>query len=466
MATTSTSDRTRSTLVVSSASTFLVLANFAMALVIVPDTAASLGANAVGTTWIIGGISLGLSTVLLVAGSLADDHGRRRVFVIGAAAFALSSVICALAQDTAVFVIGRVLQGGASAAVMAAGLGLVGHAFPTGPARARATGLWGAMVGAGTAIGPLIAAALTELVSWRVAFWLVAVAAAALAIAGRLGVDESRSDVPRRLDLPGALTFAVGVGLLVTALTQARAGWGQPAVIVLLIAAVLLIAVFVVVERRVAEPMLDLALLRRPLFRAATLGALFNGIAVIGFISYTPTAMQIALGLTPVGSALVIGIWAGLSTVVALRSGRVQRISARIRLAVGLALCGAGELAMIGFTEHSDWVRLLPGFVIAGAGYGLTNAALGTLAVQSVPASSVAMGSGANNTARYVGSCVGFALTAAVIALAPATGSAPHEYAVGMTFAAVVAAALTLVGAALVGLSREPARVAAPSLAN
>ncbi|MDA3645142.1 MFS transporter [Saccharopolyspora indica] len=452
---------TRATLAISCAATLLVLINFTAPMVTVRIIGAELDSGASGQTWILSSISVGLAAFLLVAGSLADGFGRKRVFVTGGVLLGLASAMCAMAPTALVFVLARVVQGGASAALLAAGLGLLGHVFPPGPERARATGLWGAMVGGGITIGPVFSALLNKVADWTLAYWIIAALSLLLAGWAALSLEESRSERARKLDLAGVMTLGGGLSFLVAALTEGRGGWTRPHVLVCLAAALVLLVAFARVERKAADPMLDLGLLKRPAFLAATTGALVTGAAVVGFMTYVPIAVQQVLGLSPLASAVLFGVWAGVSFLVAPQARRLTgRIEARNQIAGGLALCGLGQLALIGIGVQSAWWQLVPGLVLAGAGSGIANASLAGLAVQSVPPNQVAMGSGANNTARYLGSSVGIALVAAVLTMAPGGGGPAGEFASGMTWAAVVSAALSILGAVVVASLRTPARSA------
>jgi MFS family permease len=454
-----TSTAPRVTLTVACVATLLVLVNFTAPLSTIQIIGSQLGAGPSGQTWILGAISVGLAASLLVAGSLADDLGRKRVFLSGGALLVAATVVCAMAPGTLVFVLSRVVQGGASAAILASSLGLLGHVFPAGPERVRATGLWGAMVGGGIAIGPVYSVLLIKVAAWPIAYWVLAAITALITLWAAVALTESRSEHRRRLDLPGVISLGSGIGLLVAAFTESRGGWGQAHVLIMLAASVLLVAVFVMVERRAAAPMLDLGLLRNPSFVAATLGAFLIGVAVIGFTTYIPTEAQRVLGLSPLASAGILAIWSGLSFVAALRARRmVWLFSGRPQVAAGLVLCGIGELALIGIGEDSSWWRFVPGLALAGLGSGLANAALAGLAVQSVPAHRTAMGSGANNAARYLGSSLGVALIASVVALAPVGGGPGAEFAGGMTYAAIISGVLAIVGALVVMACRERPR--------
>ncbi|MBH1935256.1 MFS transporter [Streptomyces sp. AV19] len=449
-------NRPRTTLAISCAATLLVLLNFTAPLPAAALIGADLGAGASGRTWILGGIGVGLAASLMVAGSLADDHGRKRVFVAGGGLLALASAGCALATAPWAFVFARVVQGTAGAALLAAGLGLLGHACAPGPERARATGLWGAMVGGGIALGPVFSALVVRAADWRAVYWAVAAAAGALALWGAASLAESRNPRRRGFDAGGAVTLGLGVSLLVAALVEGRGGWARPHVLALLAAAAVALAAFGAVERRADAPLLDLALLRRPAFLASTVGALVVGAGVVGFMTYVPTAAQSLFGMSPLQSAGVLAIWSGLSFVAAPQARRLAgRVTDRHQVAAGLLACGVGQLALAGIGEHASWWRLVPGLVVAGLGSGVVNAALAGLAVRSVPADRVAVGSAANNASRYLGSSIGVALVATVLALAPQGGGAAHAVGVGMSRAALVTGVLVLAGAGLVALCRE-----------
>ncbi len=426
----------RATLPVVAAATMLALMNYNATASTLPAMARDLGAGTGGQTWLLNGIAVGAAVLLLIAGSLADDHGRRRVFAAGATALAVSSLACAAAPTTLVFVLGRVVQGGATAAVLAAGLGLLGHAFLAGPARARATGVWGAMLGLGIALGPEASAALGN---WRAWYVLAAVASAVLAVAARVTLAESKAERPRRPDVPGVLTFGAGLAALLGGITLCRGGWARPQVAVLFVAAAVLLAAFAVAELRSREPMLDLTLFRRPDFVVSVSGAFFTGAAAIGMMSFLPTIVGRVMGESPLAAGAVLTLWAGVAFAVSLQ---VRHLAVRPRhlIAVGLVLCAAGFLAMLGLSAGWGWWRLAPGLVVSGIGSGLLNAALARMAVESVPPGRAAMGSGANNTARYVGASVGVAVVVAIATSTP-------DLVAGARDALVFAACTALAGA-------------------
>jgi hypothetical protein len=207
--------------------------------------------------------------------------------------------------------------------------------------------------------------------------------------------------------------------------------------------------------------MIDLTLFRSPRFVAATAGAFATGAGIIGLLSFMPAFLGLAFRLPATGAALLFLTWSGSSVVMALLARRLPAsVTGRARLAAGLVGVAAGQLMLVGLTSSTTWPRLLPGLLVAGVASGLLNAALGREAVASVPADRGGMGSGANNTARYVGSAVGVTVVSVVVA-AHATAPAASGLITGWNIAAIVTAAISLVGAGVVLAAREPERGAA-----
>lgn len=402
---------------VTGAAPLLVLMNYSTPLIMVPQTAAHLGTGASGQVWIMSGISLGLAALLLVAGGLADDYGRRRVFVAGAALLAVASAVGAAAPNILVFVLARIVQGMASAALLATSLGIMGHAFPAGQARLRATGLYGAMMGAGVALGPLLGGALERPAGWNAAYWIYALAAALLALSAMAVLPESRAARPRRLDVGGVLTLGLGLAALLAAITEGRQGWLRGPVIVLFCVAAVLIAAFGVIETRGRQPLLEPALFRRPVFLLATVAAAIQGLAVIALMSDLSTVLEHRQAFTPLAAAGAIAYWAGVAFLVSLQVKKVRLRPGRL-LTVGFLCIAGGDLLMIGVAGHWSWPQAAAGLFFAGAGYGIANAALARLALDSVPAGRASVGSGANNTARYIGSAVGIPIVVAIVTAA------------------------------------------------
>ena len=445
------------TLTVAAAGPLLVLIAFTVPVTTLMSTAGALGAGAGLQAWIMSGMSVGAAAGLLSSGAVGDDYGRRRAFIAGALVLALTSALAAVAATAWVLVIARILQGLGGAAILACGLGVIGHAFPPGSPRVRATGVWAAALGAGVAIGPLLSAALNQLGGWRLPYVLTAVAAVGLTVAARALLPESRAEKPRRIDVAGTLLLGLGIAALLSALIEGRGGWAEPRVAALLLAGLVLLGAFVAVERRIEDPMLDMALFRRPAFLGATVAAFAAGIGVLSLVSALPMVLERTVGTSTVTSALMLLAWSATSVVTAFAVRWLPaEVTPRAQLIAGLAGSALGQFGLIGLDANASVVRLVPALLIVGAAYGVLNAALGRQAVASVPAGRTAMGSGANNTARYLGSGIGLALVTVLVTHA-GTGAGTADLLDGWNVAVVVTAGFSIFGAVIVFLAREGA---------
>ncbi|MEQ3552417.1 MFS transporter [Pseudonocardia nematodicida] len=430
----------RRTVAVAALGTTLCLVSYTAPLATLPRIAADLGSGPSGQSWILSSMSLGLTAVLLTAGTLADRFGRRRTFVAGALVLAFASAGGALSGGTGGFVAGRVVQGVGAAAVIACSLALISHALPPGPARSRATGLWGAALAAGIAAGPLLAGA----VGWRVLYLLIGLAGLVLAVAARALLVESTASRPRRPDVLGMLLLAAGLAVLLAGLTGARRlPIGAPA-LALLVAGAVLLAGFVVVQVRSRRPMAGPELFRHPGLVAATVASLVTGLGIIALSSYLPALWGRLHGGTPlVAAALLLG-WSGTSIVTALLTRRIsERVVGGARLGGGLLVMAVGQLGLLAAGAGAGVV--LAALVVTGAGTGVVNATLGREAVASVPPDRAGTGSGINNTSRYLGAAIGVTVTS--VLTSPTGAETPAELLAGWRVAVLVAVAVTLAGA-------------------
>ena len=433
----------RSTLLVAVAATFAVLACYTLPVTTLGDTAATVHANTDGQAWILSSMSLGLAASLLVIGAIADDHGRRRVFVAGAALFAASSVLAALAPTTLVFVIARLLQGVGGAALTVCSLGLLAHAYPEPAHRARVTGIWGAALGAGIAVGPLMASGLESLSGWRASYWCIAALAAVICAAGRFALDESSAAEPRPVDYLGGTLLTFGVSALLAGLVEGRDGWTRPITIVLLGAGVVLLDVFRRSQASRSAAMLEPALFRSRAFVAATIGATANGLGAIGLMSFEPSLVERGLQRSILSASVALLAWSGVSVLTALLARRLPaRLHPHRQMTGALVAIAIGQLLLTGVATDSTTLRLVPGLLLAGVGSGMLNASLARQAVASVPAMRAAVGSGANNTARYIGAAIGVTIVVII-----AGRSTPAGIVSGWNIAAIVTAGWSLLGA-------------------
>lgn len=429
--------------------TALVLVTYVVPMATLPQTAADLGSGPGARAWILSSMSVGLAAALLATGAVGDALGRRRTYLVGLVGTGLGSLGCALARDSVVFVGFRVLEGVGGAAILACGLAILAHAFPQPHQRAHATAIWGASVGVGISVGVLLAAALDIGTGWRATYVVVAVVALGLVVPSLRRLPESSADDPRSVDAAGVLTLAASMTLLVVGLTQARSGL-DPSVVLLLVLAVLLLTAFGVIEMRTREPMIEPALLRSPGFVAATIGSLVLGGGIISQSSNVPSVIQLGLGGSLWAASGLLLVWSVTSVVTSLvvRSVRI-RLSGPYLIAVSLVVVGLGQLLGLGLAVGSSVWRLVPCFLVAGLGTGVLNAVLGREAVANVPPERAAMGSGSNNTARYLGAACGITVFS-VIATHAGSGVGPAKLVDGWNTAVVVASAISLLGAAAI----------------
>src|SRR6478736_9864326 len=261
------------TLVAVAAGTFMLLLDVTIVNVALPDIEQAFNASLADLQWVIDAYALTLAALLLTAGSLADRYGRRLLFAIGIVVFTLGSLLCGLATGSTFLSLARAAQGVGGAIMFATGLALLSGAFH-GRDRGTAFGVFGAVTGVAVAVGPVLGGALTSGLSWRWIFFVnLPIGIAALAVT-LLRVDESRAPTAHRVDWAGCVTFSAALGALVFGLIRSHVdGWGSVTVAGSLVASVVLLVAFVVVEKTSAAPMLDLSLLRVPTFGGGLIAA-------------------------------------------------------------------------------------------------------------------------------------------------------------------------------------------------
>jgi EmrB/QacA subfamily drug resistance transporter len=396
--------------------TFMLLLDITVVNVALPDIAKDLKTSFSDLQWVIDAYALGLASLLLTAGTLADRFGHRRIFVGGLVAFTLASILCGVATTPMFLILARGAQGIGGAAMFATSLSLIAHAF-SGPDRGTAFGIWGATIGAAVAIGPLVGGVLTQQVSWESIFF-VNVPIGIAGVAGALAkVDEFRSPSAQRVDIPGLVTFSGGLFLLIFALVRGNAeGWGSSLIVGFLVGAAVLLAAFVLVERRAREQaMFDLTLFRKPAFGGASIAAFGLSASMFAMFLYITLYIQNTLGYSPQETGIRFLPLTVVSFFVAPAAGRVSRtLPVRVLFGVGMALVGGGLLWMSHIDADSEWTALLPGFILAGAGIGMVNPSLAQAAVGVVTPQRSGMASGINSTFRQVGIATGIAGLGAV----------------------------------------------------
>jgi EmrB/QacA subfamily drug resistance transporter len=411
--------------------TFMLLLDITVVNTALPAIRKDLGGSFTDLQWVIDAYALSLAALVLTAGSLADRLGRRRVFAIGLGIFSLASLLCALAPDPTFLNLARGLQGVGGAIMFAVSLALVAQEFPSGPERGMAMGIYGATIGIAVAIGPLVGGVLTDGFGWQSVFLLnVPIGLAAIAVT-YWKLAESRDPNATRIDWAGLLTFSTALFLAVLALVRGNdEGWGSTLIVSLFAGAAALMAAFVAIERRVAEPMLPLELFRRRAFTGVQLAAFAVSGSMFALFLYLTLYLQSFLGYSPIDAGIRYLPITIASFIVAPLSGMaLARIQARYLMSAGLALTGVGLVLMSGLQLSSGWTALLGGFLVSGAGVGLLNPVIADVALSVVPKERSGMAAGINDTFRQVGIAVGIAAWGAIFLGVGAAKT--HEVAAG-----------------------------------
>jgi EmrB/QacA subfamily drug resistance transporter len=392
----------------------MLLLDITIVNVALPSIAGDLDASFSDLQWTIDAYALSLAALMLVAGSLGDLLGHRRVFAAGLLVFSIASLLCGLAPDPLFLNLSRAVQGIGGAAMFATSLALIAQEFK-GRERGTALGIWGATAGASIAIGPLIGGALTSGIDWRWVFFVnVPIGIATLAILLAKVAETRRRKV--RPDWLGATTFSGALFALVFAIIRGNPdGWASTKVLTAFVAGGVLLALFVAAELVRAEPMLDLRLFRRPAFLGASLAAVAISASLFSVILYITLYLQNILGYSPFQAGLRFLPLTLLVLLVAPIAGRLsERVPVRVLLGAGLGLVTASLALMTNVAPSSDWTALLAGFIVGGAGSGLTNPALASAAIGTIEEERAGVGSGVNNTARQVGIAAGIAALGAI----------------------------------------------------
>jgi EmrB/QacA subfamily drug resistance transporter len=403
------------TLIAVSVAIFMLLLDITVVNVALPDIQSSLHSSFSDLQWVVNAYSLTLAAFLLTAGAVADLIGRRRVFITGLIVFTAASAACGLAASPLELNLFRAVQGTGGAMMFATSLALIASAFH-GKERGLAFGVYGGVIGAAVAVGPVVGGLITSGIGWEWIFFVnVPIGIGAVFLTLRQ-VTESSDPNARGVDWLGLVTFSCSLFLLVFALIQGNEkGWGSTEIVSFLAASVVLFAVFIVAELRQSRPMLDLSLFRRRAFTGASIVAFSVSASMFSMFLYLTLYIQDVLGYGPLAAGVRFLPITLLSFFVAPLAGRLSvRVPIRLMLGAGLLLVSGGLLSMSAVGAGSGWTVLIPGFILAGAGIGLINPPLAQTAVGVVHHSRSGMASGINNTFRQVGIATGVAGLGAV----------------------------------------------------
>jgi EmrB/QacA subfamily drug resistance transporter len=440
-----------------------------------PSAQRALGFSNADRQWVVTAYALAFGGLLLFGGRLSDLVGRRRMLIIGLVGFAAASAVGGAATSFAVLVIGRGAQGAFGAMLAPAALSTLTVTFTDPAERGKAFGVYGAIAGAGAAVGLLLGGVLTEYLSWRWCLY-VNVILAAIAVAGTVRLVAAQPRDPSvRIDWPGTVLAVAGLVAVVYGLSEAATkSWGAPETIVPLVAGVVLLAAFVLVERRVSHPLLPLPIVLNRFRGGAYLAIGLSGVGSFGIFLFLTYYLQLTLGYSPVKAGLaflpmVVAIVAASTT----SSGVLPRTGPRPLLPAGLVLAAGGMALLAGQlglrTSYLDWI--LPGILLFGAGFGVVFGVALNVATYGVGAADAGVASALVNTNQQVGGSIGVALlnTIAASALASyvlAHGRGPLVLAQAAVHSYVVVfwvSAAILAGSAAVCALVLPSGTAAPA---
>lgn len=383
-----------------------------------PSIQRDFGASVSALQWTIDAYTLTIACLLMLAGSTADRIGRRRVFQTGLLLFGLGSLLCSLAPDVGSLIGFRALQAIGGSMLNPVAMSIITNTFTDRRERAKAIGVWGAVIGGSMSLGPVVGGVLVDSVGWRSIFWInVPIVLAAVVLAARF-VPESRAPRARRFDPYGqALVGLVLGGLTFGVIEGPGHGWGSPLIVGCFVVAVVSAVLLVVVESRRRDPLIDPRFFRSAPFSAATVTAVAAFAALAGFLFLNALYLQDVRGFSPLHAGLLtlpMALMAGLLPVV---SGRlVASRGPRISLLAGGAGLTLGALILLMTIEADTPIgMLILAYAVFGIGFGMINAPITNTAVSGMPISQAGVASAVASTSRQVGSALGVAVLGSLV---------------------------------------------------
>ncbi len=444
---------------------FTLAVDFSILNVALPVIGREVGFALENLQWIATAFSLCAAGLTLLSGRVADLLGRRRVFFTGMALLGIASLAGGIATEPALLLAARVGQGIATALVIPSALALLLAAFDEGPLREKALGLNGALMAAGFTTGAVLGGLLTDILSWRWAFFLNIPVALGVLIAGPLVLHESRPATRQTLDVPGAITVTLGLFALVLGLTQAaETGWTSPFTLVALGAAAVLLVSFVLVERRAAAPLVPLWMVRRPAIAWGNLAGLAAFATETSLVFLLTLYVQRVLGYSPLGAGLSFAIL-GLGTVLGgLLGPRVIALfGTKGALAGGFAVQAAatGILVLLN-SEPGSLILLLIATFVGGVANLVVIVGFTVTATSGLPDTEQGLATGLATMSQQIGITLGIPIMSAIVTAhltsVGAGAAGPEVILGGLTTAILVNAGVCLAMAVLLAaFLRRPA---------
>jgi EmrB/QacA subfamily drug resistance transporter len=468
-------------LVLISAAQLMVVLDATVVNIALPHIQVALGFSQQNLQWIVTGYTLAFGGLLLLGGRSGDLLGRRRMFIVGVLLFSFASGLGGLAQGETWLILARLLQGAGAAIASPTALSLITTTFPAGPARNRAIAVYGAMSGAGAAIGLILGGALTQIHSgdnywgWRLTLLVNVPIGVFVAFMAPRVLGESEPQKGIGLDLPGALAATAGLASLVYGLTHAAgnlqaSNWGHVSTWFWIVLGVALIGAFLVIESRSREPLLPLHIVKHRSRGVSYVVMLVVGAAMFAMFFFLSLFVQQVLGYSSIKAGVAfLPFTVGIGVSAQLASSLVSRFDPRWISGVGGILAGTGMLTFSRLTVDSGYAGgLLPGILLMSVGMGLIFIPFTLTATHGVSKDEAGIASAVLNTSQQMGGAVGLAALSTVAygvfrskfqdLLSTGTPASPHSSSValthGFTVAFVVAAVMIYAAAAiaLIGL--------------
>lgn len=372
-----------------------------------PQIQRATGASFAELQWVLNAYVLTFAALVLTGGALADRFGRKRIFIVGLWVFIAASLVCGIANDPLLLISGRAIAGTGSAFMLSAGLALLVQVFH-GKERVRAFAIWGVVVGAGPALGPLVGGLLTDNLGLRWIFFVNLPVCLPLLWLSHWSAGESRDPQSGAIDWIGLGSFTGVFLLLMYALIEGNnLGWTSPTLIALLVVSAALLAIFIRAQLRQARPMFDLSLFANPTFTGASIVAIAIAAAFFTLLVYLPIYIQGVLGYSPSQTGLALVVMAVPLLVMGPVSARMAAvISPKLFLPFGLLVIAGGGI-LLSLVDQYGATALYAGMIATGIGAGLINGELSNVAISVVAPERSGMASGINNTMRQLGFGIG-----------------------------------------------------------
>jgi len=427
-------------------SLFIVGLDVTIVNIALPSLRADLHASVAGLQWVIDAYTLVLAGLLVLAGSTADRVGRRRIFQTGLALFTAGSLLCSVAPGLGWLIAFRAVQAVGGSMLNPVAMSIITNVFTEPRERARAIGVWGAVVGFSLALGPVVGGALVDSLGWRSIFWVnVPVGIAAFLLAARF-VPESRAPRPRRIDPVGqVLVFLVLAGVTYGIIEGPVAGWTSYEIWGCFLIGALALGALLIYEPRQPEPLIELRFFRSVPFSGATLIAVSAFASLAGFLFLNSIYLQDVRGLSPLHAGLWTLPMAAMTVIFSPLSGRL--VAARgTRLPLVLAGAGfvASMLPLAGLSADTPFWLLSVCYVLFGFGFAMVNSPITNTAVSGMPREQAGVAAAIASTSRQVGGALGVAVLGAVVSSASGGDFAARSHAGWWIIAALGAVVLTL----------------------